>query len=246
MFLRSIYTCSERFNRKRWGRIFTPISEVTPCFGDAPLNSNSSPLLHSNIELESKISLHSAANGDDISPVNDAVFINNHTIHSNSADLYSQNSFTSLSLSLSPICGTPNMTERNLPRRKPSVFERTYDVKQFLVQAHHVVSSTPAVNYATTSYRTNNMDCSDSSDSFKESNLQTSIEEESLNCFGTSPAAGNDAAVILAPPKLNIPLADEAKEFQPQNNTTTENLNSSNKGELLFYITRYYIINCDG
>ncbi|KAK0164926.1 hypothetical protein PV328_003492 [Microctonus aethiopoides] len=218
---KSIYTSTEKLNRRRWGRKFNSIAVGTRS-GDAPINDNSSPSPHSNTQLETKIILRSAMNiGDNNSRVNDATSPKFHTETNIGEDSYCE-SFSEF-LSLSPICGTPNMSEKAVPKRKKSVYLRTYEIEKAFNTPHamteRITSSTPGLDdnsdtscqqiFASSEYRTGR-NCSESSDSFSMPKLHPSIEEDISN---DDISAFNEQSVSIAPPKLNLGIENEMKNL---------------------------------
>ncbi|KAK0183070.1 hypothetical protein PV327_001142 [Microctonus hyperodae] len=218
---KSIYTSTEKLNRRRWGRKFNSIT-VGTLSGDEPINNNSSPSSHSNTQLETKIILRSAMNiGDNNLGVNDATLPKFHTETNIGENSYCE-SFSEC-LSLSPIRGMPNMSEKTVPKRKKSVYLRTDEIEKAFNTPHimteRIVSSTPAPDdnsdtssqqiFTSTEYRTER-NCSESSDSFSTPKLHPSIEEDISN---DDISAFNKQSFSIAPPKLNLSIENDMKNL---------------------------------
>ncbi|XP_034939832.1 uncharacterized protein [Chelonus insularis] len=211
---RRIYTHPSRLNKRRWACKFS--NELTSVLsGDGSMDANSSLSSHSSNELESKINFRPT-----VVVVDDTVEKKDNEIaKSIYVDKNSSQESPSENKSFNSIITTPKMSEKNIPRRKFSVFSRSIDLDKMLHPQcvnDILTTSTPAQpqNFSATSYRTTT-DLSDSSNSLSPSQLDTSTEEEKIDRVFIPTT--RETTTLIAPAKLTLPIQKDSIELDLSN-----------------------------
>ncbi|KAH0557966.1 hypothetical protein KQX54_013304 [Cotesia glomerata] len=188
--------------------------------------------------VETKINPYSAVNCDNNkkkNTYNNKLLINETRIVKKPSQILTtkQHLLSNKNTEWSPIiCNTPIMSEKNAPRRKISVFARTSDLDKILESQssnENFTSSTPVPDPIPelNTYRTAQESSSDSSGNL--SQLQASLEENSINDDGESTSvANNQVKFNIAPAKFNFsPTKISKQSLVPSENLATTDDDSS-------------------